>query len=213
MPFLYSRGVVHRFVLKASFNMVTRDRIISCSAAGDIGGIPSGRHPHPSDTNETNALVSRPAGTLRHCLPSAHPRPDERARFVSRNRCIMPFIKTASVSPSDMNQCSTSISALTMLLPSHPFERIGMSGMTTMCSPNLVLSQLLLRTQSVMYCADPTSARCEMDPSATTVPVPSLLVPTASARAWMTSCRLPSSTLTTRMHSSVSEAGAQAGKD
>ena len=73
------------------------------------------------------------------------------------------------MSPSDINQCNTSMSDLTVLRPSHPFDRIGMSGITAMCSPSLDLSQILLLTQSVMYCAVPTSAKCEMEPSAVTV--------------------------------------------
>ena len=85
--------------------------------------------------------------------------------------------------------------------------------MTTKLSPNLDLSHVLLLTQSVMYCAEPTSAICEMEPSAMMVPVPNLLCPIASASACITSCRLPSSTRTTLMHSLESVDGTQAGKD
>ena len=64
------------FVPKALLSVAMRGRIISLSAVIDIAGIPSGRTPQPSDTNETVVLVSRPAGTLKHCRPLRLPVPD-----------------------------------------------------------------------------------------------------------------------------------------
>ena len=80
------------------------------------------------------------------------------------------------------------------------------------CSPNQVCSQCRLLTQSVKYCAVPTLIRCDSDPIKKTVPVASVLPPTASASAWTISWRLPSSTLTILRHFLPSVSGRHAGK-
>ena len=100
-----------------------------------------------------------------------------------------------------------------MLLPSHSVLSTGMIGITTVPSPNLFFNQCRLRTQSVRYCAEPTSAMCESDPSAMMVPVPNLCCPIASASAWRISCNVPSSTRTILRHSPVLVDGTHAGKD
>ena len=124
----------------------------------------------------------------------------------------MPFISTASVALSEINQCSVSMTDLTVLCPPPPCTSSGNRGRTMQCSPNRVLNQCLVLTQSVRYCPVPTLQRCESDPIRNTVPLARPVPPMASASAWTISWRLLSSTLTILAHSFPSVSGRHAGK-
>ena len=81
-----------------------------------------------SDTNEPNALVSRPPGTLSIWRPSAQPWPTSRGRWVLMKLRKIPFSSKAFVALSKMNQFSVSITDLTVLIPPRPVPAQGGGG-------------------------------------------------------------------------------------